>query len=382
MVVEVLGDKLRRSWEFNVSRRAIKRNKDEARQPSLAVGGATAAGGVGLNALSVVSVSRQMGRGVKDRDAKLVDRLVRESPVPIKDNVYGAGPMFIQEGPAHPTPHIDVASKARLPGILGHEIGHAKIHKNRFGRMLQNPITGGMGALSQNPLISAAIGAVTGRSDNENVQRAGRWAPAILGAPRMAYEVGASVLGMRHLRRSGASRRQMIAALKPMVAGSASYAGGTAVGLGASFAGQALSKNASAYLSCFRELNKMAEINEGRLHPTPITKNVPSKVPNARYSVKEAFATSQWSGGQGYGGFRQASQIPAGGAAPVVTKMVGNKPMLGQRKVASTAITPKGRLASTQMIGKPKTTAPPGPSISQISKPIGFGRPLPGTTKR
>jgi hypothetical protein len=43
--------------------------------------------------------------------------------------------------------------------------------------------------------------------------------------------------------------------------------------------------------------------------------------------------------------------------------------------------TPKGRLNQSMQVGAPKMTAPPGPSIAQISKPVGYGRPLPGATK-
>lgn len=42
---------------------------------------------------------------------------------------------------------------------------------------------------------------------------------------------------------------------------------------------------------------------------------------------------------------------------------------------------PQGQLGKTQRIGAPKVTAPPGPSIHQIAKPVGFGRPAPGATK-
>lgn len=37
--------------------------------------------------------------------------------------------------------------------------------------------------------------------------------------------------------------------------------------------------------------------------------------------------------------------------------------------------------ASPKTIGNPRVTAPPGPSIAQISKPKGYGRPIPGATK-
>jgi len=45
------------------------------------------------------------------------------------------------------------------------------------------------------------------------------------------------------------------------------------------------------------------------------------------------------------------------------------------------ALTPMGQLRSTQRIGRPKVTAPPGPSIADVSKPHGFGKPLPGAAK-
>jgi hypothetical protein len=44
-------------------------------------------------------------------------------------------------------------------------------------------------------------------------------------------------------------------------------------------------------------------------------------------------------------------------------------------------MTPTGKLNASQQVGAPKVTAPPGPSIAQIAKPVGFGRALSGTTK-
>lgn len=50
-------------------------------------------------------------------------------------------------------------------------------------------------------------------------------------------------------------------------------------------------------------------------------------------------------------------------------------------KGAAVPTTPAGRLANSQQKGQPKVTAPPGPSIAQIAKPVGFGQPLAGATK-
>jgi hypothetical protein len=45
-------------------------------------------------------------------------------------------------------------------------------------------------------------------------------------------------------------------------------------------------------------------------------------------------------------------------------------------------VSPKSQLTSSQANkAAPKTSNPSGPSIAQISKPVGFGRPLPGATK-
>ncbi len=42
---------------------------------------------------------------------------------------------------------------------------------------------------------------------------------------------------------------------------------------------------------------------------------------------------------------------------------------------------PQAQLSKHQGIGIPKTTAPPGPSIQQVAKPVGFGTPIAGATK-
>ena len=42
---------------------------------------------------------------------------------------------------------------------------------------------------------------------------------------------------------------------------------------------------------------------------------------------------------------------------------------------------PVAQLGSSMNVGKPRVTAPPGPSIQQIAKPEGFGTPLAGAKK-
>ncbi len=48
---------------------------------------------------------------------------------------------------------------------------------------------------------------------------------------------------------------------------------------------------------------------------------------------------------------------------------------------ATGAMAAQGRLHATQSVGAPKTTAPAGPSIAQVSKPQGFGSPIAGAKK-
>ena len=50
-------------------------------------------------------------------------------------------------------------------------------------------------------------------------------------------------------------------------------------------------------------------------------------------------------------------------------------------KAAGAPLTPASRLSSTQQVGAPRTTSPPGPSIAEIAKPRGYGRVLPGADK-
>jgi len=112
-------------------------------------------------------------------------------------------------------------------------------------------------------------------------------------------------------------------------------------------------------------------------------------------SSKLAFQTSQYSGplGPGRMSYRHPDAMPGFVDPPVKTagpppgeegeRREGVKAMkeaAARLKMAAAATTPAGRLASSQQEGQPKTTNPPGPSIQQISKPVGYGRPLPGTT--
>ncbi len=50
-------------------------------------------------------------------------------------------------------------------------------------------------------------------------------------------------------------------------------------------------------------------------------------------------------------------------------------------KVAGLPLTPATRLAKARAARAPRVTAPPGPSVAQVAKPVGYGRPTAGAVK-
>lgn len=113
---------------------------------------------------------------------------------------------------------------------------------------------------------------------------------------------------------------------------------------------------------------------------------------------KHAFATSAFSGPLGGGRVPLASHLPGFSAPPVKTagppsedreeersKLDSNddehQKELPNISKAAGVISPRSQLTKAQRVGAPKATAPAGPSIAQIAKPIGFGRPHPSAIK-
>jgi len=106
--------------------------------------------------------------------------------------------------------------------------------------------------------------------------------------------------------------------------------------------------------------------------------------------MKLAFATSQYSGGPGEGPLRRyASHIPPFRQPQLKTAGPPSEKTLAREKTAmldefcklNAVQSPEAQITSSQKVGAPRTTAPPGPSIQQISKPVGYGRALAGATK-
>lgn len=127
--------------------------------------------------------------------------------------------------------HIGVSPElARSPAILAHEMGHGAIDKNLVGKLVQNKVTGGLAALG-NP-IGVIGGGASAFSDDPRMQALGRWAPAIAAAPQLAYEGGASLIGLGKMVRSGAKGRQLLRGAATLAPAWGTYAGAAAMNTG------------------------------------------------------------------------------------------------------------------------------------------------------
>ncbi len=103
---------------------------------------------------------------------------------------------------------------------------------------------------------------------------------------------------------------------------------------------------------------------------------------------KVGFAPSAYSGPLSDGNStKYTSYIPPFKNPPVKTagppseKKIKSAAMLDELCKLNGIISPKSQLNKTLKVGAPKASKPPGPSIQQIAKPIGYGRPQPGATK-
>ena len=90
-------------------------------------------------------------------------------------------------------------------------------------------------------------------------------------------------------------------------------------------------------------------------------------------------AEKQAAGAATRGGFLMSSEVPAF-RAPRLDQTVQHQPQQIVEKL-SAAVTPAGMLTAAKRVGTPRVTPPPGPSIAQVAKPKGFGKPIAGAVK-
>lgn len=135
------------------------------------------------------------------------------------------------------------------------------------------------------------------------------------------------------------------------------------------------------------ELEKEARYLDSIKHVSkPKLKAYNALPPNSKFKIKEGFGVSSYSGPMTEGPTAQryssrGTVDPVSGRQLYKTSGPPSEKKTDKEKKAGSAVTPAGRLRASQQVGLPKTTAAPGPSIAQISKPVGFGKPIPGATK-
>ena len=186
------------------------------------------------------------------------------------------------------------------------------------------------------------------------------------GLARYAYNnIDSKELGLPVLRKAGPKMFAEHLNRNPgKLLNYAALAGIPALAYGAYAAGKAALKHHRASKELSKELSKEGGVGVGA-----------------------GMTASQYSGPLSFGPFKMVSGIPAF-RSPATAQ---HNPLLapeewavgGEKSAAAAlgAMSPAGRLTATQRVGAPKITGVSGPSIADVSKPKGFGMPLPGAKK-
>lgn len=115
-----------------------------------------------------------------------------------------------------------------------HELGHAKYNQGRLGRAVGATGTAGRALRSASPALGlAGIGASALADPDSTVSKAAPWLAGAAAVPLLAEEAGASINGLRGLRKAGASRATQARYLARMGPAYASYLGAAAIPVGA-----------------------------------------------------------------------------------------------------------------------------------------------------
>jgi len=317
------------------------RSNEPHRGKQLAAAGLVLGGNMGVDAANDALESAVRHEGALPGTKSLFGRLVDRAAVPVElDRSLGAGGYYTRTG--GPKAVVGKAS----PATLAHELGHAAIDKTRVGRLLQSTPANVL-SRALVPSIGAAgtAGYLLG-SDDRRAQLAGAGLGAAGTAALLAPEVGASHTGLKTLRGLSAGPAELKAARRAMGAGLGSYAaraamlGGVALGAGT--------------------LRRVARDKQRETQP----------------KVKEGFTRSEFSGDMNPPSMKYHSSLPPFTAPPLKT---AGPPSEKQKKAG--LFSPASQLSKAKSVGTLKMGPPPGPSIAQIAKPVGFGKPLPGATK-
>jgi hypothetical protein len=207
--------------------------KDKVRSPNLkkflvgqAVGTAATGAGFGATSLFQDQLDKYMGLN-PERAQELLQKLKDKSPIPVHDvpgfnnAAYIPGPLsakairFSTGAPVEAN-SIAMGSGFNSPHVLAHELGHADIGNSRLGKLLQNTPTALLGNFVNS--VGAISGLTTGLKSDRG-SKARKWgiaAPALAVAPQLLFEAGATALGLRRLKGSGASGKELLQSLKTL----------------------------------------------------------------------------------------------------------------------------------------------------------------------
>ena len=226
----------------------VAKGKEEISPGALAAGGfgVTLGGGQLTRRMGEATVRAGRAEGVAEGAGELLGRVRGGSPVHVSDLDSGAGPAYVSDqaaalmrklkGPAHLQKEqilLGRSDLARAPGVLGHEIGHARLQRGVLGRLSQSIPSRLAFGLSRGGIagIAAGVGA-SGTEDTTTGALIAGGVPAAMTLPTLGSEAGASFKGLGELRRAGASPAQIAAAKKTMLRAFGTYGGGALRGAG------------------------------------------------------------------------------------------------------------------------------------------------------
>lgn len=217
--------------------------------------------------VSSLGGSMGMAQAMKHRNAKLYAKIKSKSDVPIrnvKHPSFKGNAAFIPEstlekgnsgfaksfrktkkdalkqlGVKYKPNMIIIGKGANNPAVLAHEMGHASLNKNILGRIIQST-PGRLAFKGTNALPALGIGLATGASKNEKTREYGKYAPAILAAPTLVSEAGASLSGLHKIHKAGGKGKDLLNAGLVLLPAFGTYAGKTLMGVGLAHAGSNL----------------------------------------------------------------------------------------------------------------------------------------------
>lgn len=401
--------------------------------------GSSVASGIGMEGFTG-SLQEAAKREIADPGTKeLYDKVLSNAPVQVGHTPQVPSAAFIPSGlnsrgvyeraglgHIDPNlPHVLVNPEmGGAPSVLSHELGHADIHSSRAGRVLQSHLAGSLGRHS--PFVGLVGGLATGDSDNETVRNLGMASGAIASIPQLLSEAGASIKGYRQLKRLGANAGQLRAARGSLLPAFGTYLASAGMGLGAGLLGSGARRafgnqvrredydiarrrgeKEDAEFGDEREpqiakaafdanqysgvMNPPAMVYKSGIPPwqeQPVkTAGPPSELkPKTAGRLKSASELSGLEREVGHGGNAELQKLTslavrvADDARPILRKYLPGGTH-DDSKEAAAGLTPLSRLNTTTSVGAPKVSTPPGPSIAQISKPTGYGRPISGAAK-